>query len=281
LLTGRPPFRGPTPVDTVLQVLHEDPVAPGSFRSDLSRDLETICLKCLAKDPGRRYASAHALAGDLARFRKGQPIKARPIGIHEYIWKWARRRPSSAAVATVALIAAVLGYLTITWLWHDARTARDDMVNQREKAEEARRNEADQRRKARTSLYFSRVAQSQLQWRINDFHGAKQSLANCIPGDDEVDDRGWEWHYLHGLFHNDLFTLPHGHSGPAGSVAYDRKGSRIVTVVSGPPVGESPQPSEVRIWDARSGGLVNAWTAPGSLDRVSFDPDGVRLALAS
>jgi WD40 repeat protein/serine/threonine protein kinase len=281
LLTGRPPFRGPTPVDTVLQVLHDDPVQPSSFRSDLPRDLETICLKCLAKDPGRRYESAQALADDLYRFRKGQPITARPIAIHEYVWKWARRRPSSAALICLAVLMAVIAYSTITWLWHDARTARDDMEIQREKAEVARRNEADHRGKARTSLYFSRVAQSQLQWRLNDFHGAEQSLAKCLPGGDEIDDRGWEWHYLQGLMHNDLFTLPNAHSGLGGSVAYDRTGKRIATVISGPQVGETPQPSQVRLWDARTGGLVKIWTGPGSLDRVTFDPNGGKLALAS
>ena len=281
LLTGRPPFRGPTPFDTLLQVLHEDPVRPSDFRSDLPRDLETICLKCLAKDSGRRYPSAQALADDLARFRKGQPIKARPIGLHERAWKWARRRPTSAALVSLVLLTAVSAYLAITWLWHDARTARDDMVIQREKAEEARRNEADHRRKARTSLYFSRVAQSQLQWRLNDFHGAEQSLANCLPRDGEQDDRGWEWHYLQGLFHNDLFTLAHEHSGLAGSVAYNRQGSRIATVVSGPPAGETPQPSDVRIWDARTGELINTWTGPSALDRVTFHPDGGKLVLAT
>jgi WD40 repeat protein/serine/threonine protein kinase len=281
LLTGRPPFRGPTPFDTVLQVLHEDPVQPSYFRSDLPRDLETICLKCLAKDPSRRYASAAALAEDLTRFRKGQAIKARPIGVHEHIWKWARRRPASAALATLAVLAAVLAYTTITWLWQDARTARDDMEIQREKAEDARRNEAEHRKRARTALYFSRVAQSQLQWRVNDFHGAEQSLARCLPGDGEEDERGWEWHYLQGLFHNDLFTLPHAHSGLAGGVAYNRPGTRIATIVSGPPAGETPQPSEVRIWDARTGGLVSTFSGPGTLDRIAFHPDDSKLALAS
>jgi WD40 repeat protein/serine/threonine protein kinase len=281
LLTGRPPFRGPTPLDTVLQVLHEDPVRPSHFRRDLPRDLETICLKCLAKEPGRRYASAAALAEDLARFRKGQPIHARPVGPAEMVWKWARRRPLSAALAAGLILAAVSAYLTITWLWREASLARDDIEIQREKAEAARGNEAEHRKQARIALYFSRVAQSQLQWRLNDFHGAEQSLVKCIPAADEVDERGWEWRYLHGLFHNDLFTLPHGHAGQGGSVSYDRQGGRIATVVSGPPLGETPLPSEVRLWDARSGGLTQTWSGPSTLHRVTFHPDGKRLGLAT
>ncbi|HZZ77447.1 MAG TPA: protein kinase, partial [Gemmataceae bacterium] len=281
LLTGRPPFRGPTSVDTVLQVLHEDPVRPGSFRSDLPRDLETICLKCLAKDPARRYATAEELADDLVLFRKGQPIKARPVGVFEHVWKWAKRRPVSAAAVIAISLTAILGYSVITWLWHDARTARDDMEVQREKAEEARHNEAEHRKHARHALYFSRVAQSQLQWRLNDFHGAEQSLAKCVPSDGDVDDRGWEWHYLQGLFHNDLFTLPHGHGGASGSIVYNKSGTHIATVVSGPPAGETPEPSELRLWDARTGGLVKTWTGPGSLHRLAFHPFDNVLALAS
>lgn len=281
LLTGRPPFRGPTSFDTVLQVLHEDPVQPSYFRSDLPRDLETICLKCLAKDPERRYASAKVLAEDLARFRKGQPIKARPIGLHEHVWKWARRRPMSAAIVAMTILAAVSAYLTITWLWHDARTARDDMVIQRERAEEARRNEAEHRKRARTSLYFSRVAQSQLQWRLNDFHGAEQSLEKCLPGEGEDDERSWEWHYLQGLIHNDLLQLPHEHAGLSGGVAYNKQGNRIATVVSGQTADDNSQPAEVRIWDARTGALLETWPGPSALHRIAYHPDGTQLALAT
>ena len=302
LLTGRPPFRGPSALDTVLQVLHEDPVRPSHLRPDLPRDLETICLKCLAKEPSKRYVSAQRLADDLIRFRRGQPIKARPVGVHERVWKWARHRPWSAALVAGLILFAVTAYTTIAWLWHEASLARDNMEFQRGQAEiergqaeiardnmrtereqaiEARRNEAEQRKQARTSLYFSRIAQSQLQWRVNDFPSAEQSLARCLPLEGQADERGWEWHYLQSLFHNDLFTLPHGHSGQGGGVAYDPQGSRLVTLVSGPPAGETPQPSEVRVWDARTGGLLHTWTGPSTLHRLAFHPDGSRLALAT
>jgi WD40 repeat protein/predicted Ser/Thr protein kinase len=97
LLTGRPPFKAATPLDTILQVVSDEPVTPTQLHSRTPRDLETICLKCLEKEPARRYASAAALAEDLRRFQAGEPITARPIGPLARCWRWARRNPLLAA----------------------------------------------------------------------------------------------------------------------------------------------------------------------------------------
>ena len=114
LLTGRPPFQGATPLDTVAQVLSGDLLPPSRLLPKVPRDLEVICLKCLAKEPERRYADCEALAADLDRWKAGEPILARPPQTTERTWKWMRRRPAQAAlvgVSGVALATVVLAAL--------------------------------------------------------------------------------------------------------------------------------------------------------------------------
>jgi tetratricopeptide (TPR) repeat protein len=113
LLTGRPPFKAATPMETVLQVLHADPVPPRRFQPAVPRDLETICLTCLHKEPRRRYTDAEALAEDLRRFLAAEPIRARPAGWWERTAKWARRRPAAAALIGVSVLAVLLLLLTL------------------------------------------------------------------------------------------------------------------------------------------------------------------------
>jgi formylglycine-generating enzyme required for sulfatase activity len=112
LLTARPPFKGDTAMDTIQQVLHRDPAPPRSVVADVPRDVETICLKCLEKEPGKRYPTADALAADLRAFLAGRPISARPVGLVERAWKWAKRHPGQAAVAAVAVLLAVTAGVT-------------------------------------------------------------------------------------------------------------------------------------------------------------------------
>jgi WD40 repeat protein len=127
-LTGRPPFRAETVVDTLIQVMEREPERPAAIDPRVDRDLETICLKCLEKDPARRYPSAEALAEDLERRGRGEPIVARPVGRWERAVKWARRRPAIAAMSLAIALLAVGGLGGILWQWREAVVARRTVV---------------------------------------------------------------------------------------------------------------------------------------------------------
>jgi serine/threonine-protein kinase len=118
MLTGRPPFKAHEPLETIRQVRDEEPIAPRRLRPKLNRDLDTICLKCLHKESGRRYPTAQALANDLRRWLAGEAIQARPCGPIERTVKWSRRHPERAlllALATCLVLALGIGYVWQLW----------------------------------------------------------------------------------------------------------------------------------------------------------------------
>jgi eukaryotic-like serine/threonine-protein kinase len=133
LLTGRPPFRGETPAETILQLVDQEPVPPTRLNAKVPRDLETVCLKCLQKEPHRRYVSAAALADDLRWFEEGRPIRARPLGLAARSWRWVRRKPTAAALVATAL---ALGGVAIGggfWLQWERAERRAESVRQEER----------------------------------------------------------------------------------------------------------------------------------------------------
>jgi WD40 repeat protein/serine/threonine protein kinase len=121
LLTGRAPFQGETTLDTLAQVVTDDPVSPRRLQPGVPADLDTVCLKCLDKDARRRYGSAQELAEDLERFLKHEPIRARPLGPPARLARWAKRRPAVAALLALVVGVAAVGFGLVTWKWLEAR----------------------------------------------------------------------------------------------------------------------------------------------------------------
>jgi tetratricopeptide (TPR) repeat protein len=138
-LTGQPPLRAATPFDTLLRTLHREPERPRVLNSRLHRDLETICLKCLEKEPARRYPSAAALADDLERWLSGQPVRARPVGPAGRLWRWCRRRAVTASLAAALLLAVVAGLTAGLVLWRQAVRQEALALENLDKEEVARR----------------------------------------------------------------------------------------------------------------------------------------------
>ena len=226
-LTGRPPFQGKTPVDTLRQVLHDEPAPPSRLAPKVPGDLETICLKCLEKEPSRRYRDAEELDDDLARYRSGEPILARAAGRLERAVKWARRRPAVAALLLVTLI----GVAGIVWKYLEAEHQKgiaerlaDDFRTQKEAAERAEQAAKDEAKHAAAEearakreltraeglVYAGNLTQAQLFWQEANAEAARERLDAC-----RWDYRGWEHAHLRNLFDESCVTLK-GHTDPDG-----------------------------------------------------------------
>jgi eukaryotic-like serine/threonine-protein kinase len=267
LLTGRPPFVGVTSLETLIHVMADDPLPPRRLQPGVPRDLETVCLQCLRKHPGERYASTLALAEDLHRFLDGAPVHARPIGLWERGWKWARRSPWVAGLSAMLVLVVVLAFVLVTWMWRDA-------VSAGEAEEKAHAATAEALRESQANLYFDRIGRSDLEWLANNPVRAEAILDRC-----PVELRRIEWDLLKRRCHDDVLTFVAAQP-QVNCVAFSADG-RLAT--GGGDMMRNDLPASVRVWDPGSGACLLHLKGEhtGTITGIAFSPDGERLATAS
>ncbi len=311
LLTGRPPFRAETMLETLRLVREQEPARLRAINPRVDRDLETIVLKCLEKAPSRRYASAEDLAEDLERWLGHLPIRARPATVPGRLAKWVRRRPWVAAVLVVGLVAvgatilAVRAMVFSSWLQQvaDLKGRALDRVESEllRSFERKRRMEEDQ--------YFDRILAAEQALANHDPDLAGRKLEEC-----PARLRGWEWHHLKRRLHPEIHELQghsallcadefapgtsvqaacrlgvlsaplwnmkassfehhvHGPDGAAYGLTFDRAGVRIATAGSD---------GVIKVWNILTGKLTHLFRGhDGWTVGVAFRPDGNQLASA-
>jgi len=289
LLAGRPPFQSANVLDTLKQVVEREPVSPRQLNPAASRDLETICLKCLEKSVARRYPTAGELAAELRRFLNDEPIHARPISRTARFWKWCRRNPVVSTLAAACCLAVTVGLVGITTQWIRATNEAERANREAEEksralvaesaaltkaqAETQRAGEETKRAEeaeldARYSLYVAHMQQIGEAWENNEIARINELLLYHRPPPGKEDLRGFEWYYWWKQTHSYDLSITDRDAHPTngvGMVAFSPDGTVVASAYcSG---SRRSRSVTVKLWDAVTGELRQTLTE--DLDRPS------------
>ncbi len=257
-ITGETPFRGTTAA-VLGQIQQDDPEPPRKKNEAIPRDLETICMRCLEKERGKRYASAAALAEDLRRFVHHEPILARPVSAVEHVIRWAWRQPLVAGLSAAVIALFLLSFTSVTWLWIES-------VDRGQKLADALGKEKQARQVQQETAYFDRIAAARLAFDGNNVREAAVLLDDC-----PAELRDWEWKYLHRKCRG----------APSVQWFDERSRSQIVFRPDGKAYATSGA-DEVRVHETSSGKLLWRWNEGAiATSRLAWDAHGKWLAAST
>ncbi len=304
-LTGRPPFTGATAAQTLSQVLNDAPARPRSVNTVIPPDLETICLKCLEKGPGKRYLTAQALADDLRRFLEGRPITARRVSRVERLQRWAKRNPAIAALLAAVFVSLTAGTVVSSWLAVAAKQSADIARHQAEDATNARRElagtladsyaemgltAAERNAPDLAALWFARAVQQSAddpeRDRLNRIRFRNWTADAFAPIAAVRSANFYYWLVLHpggryllgqGRFHDEIYDIereepwprPAGYAGQTMFAAWNATGSRVALGAAG----------KFGVFEFPTGQPVQTTDWEGAVTAVAFSPDGTQVAV--
>jgi WD40 repeat protein len=259
-LTGRPPFKGASVLETLEQVRTREPVPVRQLQPAVPRDLETIALKCLQKEPRGRYAAAEGLAEDLRRFLAGEPISARPASRPERLWRWCGRHPATATLSAALILALALGLAGILWKWWEAESNLG-LARARQTLAE------DRLLQLRKRSYISDLNLAYQAWAMRRLGQVRELLTAQLPPPGQQDLRGFEWYCLQQLGRGERLTLP-GHWQAVLAVAFSPDGAQLAS---------SSRDGGIKVRDVNTGRELASVQEPLPVFDLRFLPDGNRL----